>query len=194
MTANCEHHSINLQSSLFPGIRDIGSPGDMVRCADCGETVKRCGACELYKLTAEFKLKEKDSRSGLHSWCSRCLSKARSRYHKKKCETDPTHLKRHRLQRRYGITLEEFADLLTSQDGRCAICRSADPRIKSGWAVDHNHATGEVRGLLCRPCNMVVGVHELYNIPVTFEFLSYLSNPPARTILSPRLLLVRSAN
>jgi hypothetical protein len=57
------------------------------------------------------------------------------------------------LKRRYGITREEYDELLYWQQGRCFIClkkpRARDPEL----AVDHDHRTGEIRGLLCAPCN-----------------------------------------
>jgi hypothetical protein len=60
----------------------------------------------------------------------------------------------HRLRRR-GLTLEGYADLLQAQDGRCAICR--EPSRGRRLAVDHDHITGRVRGLLCTRCNMGLG-------------------------------------
>jgi hypothetical protein len=59
------------------------------------------------------------------------------------------------LKRKYGLTLEEFAALLTSQGGGCAICGKPDPDN-----VDHDHATGRVRGILCWNCNVGVGQFE----------------------------------
>jgi hypothetical protein len=60
----------------------------------------------------------------------------------------------HRL-RGYGITPEDFDEMLHEQNGVCAICKTntSDRRLD----VDHCHATGRVRGLLCRPCNHAVG-------------------------------------
>jgi Autographiviridae endonuclease VII len=58
-----------------------------------------------------------------------------------------------------GITPEVYADLLTKQEGRCAICRTADPGRKS-WCIDHDHVTGKVRGLLCWKCNLALGWYE----------------------------------
>jgi hypothetical protein len=52
------------------------------------------------------------------------------------------------------MTPEQYADLLTEQSGRCAICRVAP---LGPLVVDHNHDTGEVRGLLCDSCNMGLG-------------------------------------
>lgn len=53
--------------------------------------------------------------------------------------------------RRYGLTVEEYETLLTEQDGVCAICKKA-PK-KKRLHVDHDHDTGNVRGLLCFNCN-----------------------------------------
>lgn len=55
--------------------------------------------------------------------------------------------------RTYGITPEEYAARIASQDGRCAICRQ--PMVKPH--VDHDHATGVVRGILCGGCNAGIG-------------------------------------
>jgi hypothetical protein len=57
----------------------------------------------------------------------------------------------------YGLTPEAYAALLETQDARCAICRTDTPGGKGGWHVDHNHATGLVRGLLCTNCNQGLG-------------------------------------
>lgn len=58
------------------------------------------------------------------------------------------------LKRRYGITLDQYRDLLKKQGGRCAVCRQLKKRTLH---VDHDHGTGEVRGLLCDHCNRLLG-------------------------------------
>jgi hypothetical protein len=58
--------------------------------------------------------------------------------------------------RLYGITSEEFAALLVSQDGRCAICRIDTPNGK-GWNLDHDAASMRIRGVLCTNCNNGLG-------------------------------------
>ena len=59
--------------------------------------------------------------------------------------------------RSYGLTAEAYDQLFAAQDGRCAICGDAE---RDGWdlAVDHDHASGCVRGLLCRKCNVGIGL------------------------------------
>jgi len=62
------------------------------------------------------------------------------------------------LKRNYGITLEEYGNMLRAQGGRCAICRSRKAGGKGRWMfVDHNHKTGKVRKLLCLRCNAMLG-------------------------------------
>lgn len=60
------------------------------------------------------------------------------------------------LQRTYKIDLDKYNSLLTEQSGVCAICKNECPSGKR-LAVDHNHDTGEVRGLLCCKCNRGIG-------------------------------------
>jgi len=54
------------------------------------------------------------------------------------------------------LTDNEYNELLRAQDGRCAICR-AEPDECRALAVDHDHITGKVRGLLCARCNLGLG-------------------------------------
>lgn len=64
------------------------------------------------------------------------------------------------LRRNYRMTPDDFNKLWKDQDGKCAICQiDMQPRGRKldAAAVDHNHATGEVRGLLCRACNHGIG-------------------------------------
>lgn len=58
------------------------------------------------------------------------------------------------LLKRYGMTMEDFDNILHRQGGGCAICQ----RVRKQWHVDHNHATGEVRGILCLKCNVALGL------------------------------------
>jgi len=56
-----------------------------------------------------------------------------------------------------SVTPEQYAALLARQEGRCAICQTDQPGGKGSWHVDHDHATGGVRGLLCSQCNLMLG-------------------------------------
>jgi hypothetical protein len=66
------------------------------------------------------------------------------------------------IKRKYGITNEEYNFLLKAQNGVCAICKcpemdkDAKGRIKN-LAIDHDHITNQIRGLLCTACNVSLG-------------------------------------
>lgn len=86
----------------------------------------------------------------------------RSHYHAKQRASVPLERRRiafraHNLRKKFQITVEQYEALLSEQGGVCAICRRP---CKTGkrLAVDHDHATGTVRGLLCTPCNTAIGL------------------------------------
>lgn len=62
----------------------------------------------------------------------------------------------------YGITEQDYRSMFAAQEGRCAICGTTNPGVpkrpqSDRLSVDHDHATGKVRGLLCQPCNSAIG-------------------------------------
>lgn len=61
-----------------------------------------------------------------------------------------------RMRRKYGITLEQYNKLLDQQNGKCAICGGGNGKHK--LVIDHDHATGKIRGLLCKKCNTAIGM------------------------------------
>jgi hypothetical protein len=80
-----------------------------------------------------------------------------------------------RIRKLYGMSLLQYDIILKSQDGKCAICFRADPTGKGSFHVDHCHQTGEVRGLLCSRCNMMIGMAS-DSIEVLLRAVSYLGN------------------
>ena len=84
------------------------------------------------------------------------------------------------VQATYGIDALTYDMLLEAQDGKCAICLRATGAVKK-LAVDHDHGTGEIRGLLCVLCNRYLlgyaGEETLRRA------LAYLQEPPARRVL-----------
>jgi len=75
--------------------------------------------------------------------------------------------------RQYGITLEEYDNLYTIQQGVCCIC-SKPETVKSRLCVDHSHITGKVRGLLCTHCNTALG-HLFDNVALLEKAIIYLN-------------------
>lgn len=82
---------------------------------------------------------------------------------------------RARRLRRYGLTAEHEQALLAAQGGACAICASKTPKGNGGkaWHVDHDHDSCSVRGLLCQPCNLVLG-HAKDSVTVLKSAIKYL--------------------
>jgi hypothetical protein len=56
--------------------------------------------------------------------------------------------------RQYGVSEQKYQEMLIKQEGVCGICRLA---TKHRLCVDHEHRTGKIRGLLCKPCNVALG-------------------------------------
>ena len=69
--------------------------------------------------------------------------------------------RRSMLKKNYGLTLEEYDQMFEQQQGVCAICHTRETaRNQYGpqhLSVDHDHDTGEIRGLLCDQCNKGIG-------------------------------------
>lgn len=108
------------------------------------QTTKRCSKCGETKPVTEFD-RHRRTKSGYRSWCKRC---------RKLHDTSRTNYDRDRAtayRRKYGITVEHYNEQLKKQSGCCYICKKKPTDRK--LAVDHNHYTGKVRGLLCTACN-----------------------------------------
>lgn len=107
-----------------------------------------CGSCGQEKPVGQYR--------GGSKRCKACVS---SEGRRKRAVPSSRRTARDRsYQRLYGITLAEYERMARRQRWRCAVCdRKAYP-AGSRLVVDHNHATGEVRGLLCQPCNSALGL------------------------------------
>jgi hypothetical protein len=57
----------------------------------------------------------------------------------------------------YGITKDQWMEIFLKQNGACKVCGIHQSELKMNLVVDHDHASGKVRGLLCRSCNLVIG-------------------------------------
>lgn len=86
------------------------------------------------------------------------------------------------LKRTYGVTLEEYRSVYSHQNGKCAICNQHESRFKNSFAVDHDHITGLVRGLLCWRCNRALGKFE-DSVEKVCAAAQYVTNPPFTTVL-----------
>lgn len=78
-------------------------------------------------------------------------------YQRDYCKKNPDKVRNRSYKHSYGITLEAYNQILTKQNGVCAICKSQD-QFKARLSVDHVHHTKIVRGLLCHKCNVALGL------------------------------------
>jgi len=91
------------------------------------------------------------------------LVKQRERWHRvKDFQRTKDQTRKGNLRRRFGLTPEQYADMVVAQNGRCAVCFRPETAVNQygvkALAVDHDHSTGVVRGLLCMRCNIVLGL------------------------------------
>jgi len=80
----------------------------------------------------------------------------------------------------YGLASGEYDQIKAAQGGKCFICQRATGAARA-LAVDHDHATGFVRGLLCGVCNKMLG-HSRDDIEFFERAIDYLNNPPAQAM------------
>lgn len=126
-----------------------------------------------------------------YRWCAGCQTFVPKWYTTgsrcKACASVAAH--KHRLRSVYGISDEDYRDLLKLQDGRCFICRRI---TKKRLAVDHDHETGQVRGLLCadneRGCNHAI-LGNIRDIAMAQRIVEYLQNPPMARLAAARATL-----
>ena len=97
----------------------------------------------------------------------------------KRYRTDPKFRERHldRLREKArGVTAEQYAVMLQSQNGACICCGGTNPNNRK-LSVDHNHTTDQVRDLLCNRCNMAIGFLESPLLPVWQAYLERHNAP-----------------
>ncbi len=115
---------------------------------------RECCKCGKYQKWFNFN-KSKKGTKGYDHWCKDCRN-IHSAEHFRKVRRN-TQLKHY-----FGITLVEYKQMLKKQNGVCAICKRPEIATRKGivkqLAVDHNHATKVIRGLLCYRCNTALGL------------------------------------
>lgn len=144
--------------------------------------VKKCGDCEAVKPVDEFYANKRGNRyrDGYCKDCRRTRDRARqvgrNKIVARLMQKDPLYFRRKKLKKIYGITVEQFEAMRVAQGGVCAICNEPERRMMYGrlayLSVDHDHATGKVRALLCHACNVAIAPIE--DEPFRTKALAYL--------------------
>lgn len=103
---------------------------------------RECVSCGEFKQPEDFPCyKSKRSYGGYQASrsCKSCEKERKLRSH---------------LEKTYGLTLEDYEDMVLEQDNKCYLCGEEPSDVYGRLVVDHCHKTGKVRKLLCRMCNI----------------------------------------
>jgi hypothetical protein len=111
--------------------------------------LKNCRQCNTVKLISEFWKHGKFP----GAYCKICASEAGKAWYKENKRKD----KDWKLRRTYGLTIDQYEQILARQNYKCAICKVSNPKGRNGFNVDHCHETSKIRGLLCSNCNIGIG-------------------------------------
>lgn len=122
---------------------------------------KKCSKCHEIKSWIEFYMNP-NVKTGLSSLCIKCFDEVRETNQKKyilhlKQLSNIERDKATYLLRCYNLTVEQYNELFNLQEGKCMICGVHQSSLDKALCVDHDHSTGEVRGLLCGNCNSGIG-------------------------------------
>jgi hypothetical protein len=116
-------------------------------------TSQRCSRCKIEKPLEAFH-RQWSTVTGRHGWCKDCYN-ANARLKRNKKVT-PEQRARWNRATKYGLTEQQYQEMLSQQQRCCLICGEEKPLM-----VDHCHQTGRVRGLLCHRCNLrLTGVED----------------------------------
>ena len=123
------------------------------------KTTHTCAVCKAEKALSEFPIRKTHRPGKPVSQCTACRVAYNKSYREQNRDRVLEIERKSRLKNTYGITPEQYNDLLLRQNGRCAICAAKKPggRTKM-FFIDHCHTSGQVRGLLCMRCNTGLGL------------------------------------
>lgn len=129
--------------------------------------MKRCPECGELKPLDEF-CRNRSRKDGRAAYCKPCHNAVMREIAERLYGGNRNFL----MKRRYGIDIATFEEMRRVQDGRCALCRK-----RKAIHVDHDHATGKVRAILCFKCNN--GLGKLSDDPERMlRAVAYLSKAP----------------
>ena len=126
-----------------------------------GKLVSACKDC-YNKKQREFRKNNPDIAKKRDREAYQRQKKHRVEYARKYRKENPEKTMNTNLKMKYGITREEYFDILNKQGNKCAICGKPQEEHSRNFALDHNHTTNKVRGIVCDGCNYGIGFLEKY--------------------------------
>lgn len=149
------------------------------RCIECRKNYNTLRFDKVKKYKQEYDVKNKEKNKMYYIRKFEVIKAQKQMYNKVNSVKIAKQSKRYSYLYRYGITKEIYDEMYEKQNGVCAICNQPEKlfdkranRVKV-LAVDHNHKTGNVRGLLCQSCNTGIGLFE-DNIKIMKMAIEYL--------------------
>lgn len=133
-----------------------------------------CGKCHQELPVSEFN-KDRSRKSGYAWHCKKCRKEYDQGYHSDNRTERLENMRKVSYARRYKISIEQYDAMFEQQNNQCAICGDSAGYKGKRLAVDHNHETGEIRGLLCDRCNLVLGKVK-DNPDLLAEMVAYLKS------------------
>ena len=118
--------------------------------------MKVCKTCGVAKPLDQYTNTRPNNK---HPYCKICRTAKNAERRKKNPELYADIERRSKFKRIYGITIDDYYDMLKMQNNGCGICGAIKPSNRTGFfSIDHCHTSGKVRGLLCTKCNRGLGL------------------------------------
>jgi hypothetical protein len=136
-------------------------------------TMKMCRICKIVQPFENFYKNQKNGH--IDSRCKKCSNARTKEYNNKNKDKTRKRNAAYWRKHKYGLTQEQYKDMILSQNNECAICKK--PSHKTLY-IDHDHKTGKVRGLLCHECNTGIGFFN-EDIDSLTNAVKYLKSFPA---------------
>ena len=115
--------------------------------------MKICNICKIKKEVSEFYIQN----GYVYAECKSCFNARCMKRKPHRKESTKKNQRNYYLKKNFGIDLEEYNKIFAEQKGKCRICGKHQTELKRALAVDHDHETEIVRGLLCGRCNLGLG-------------------------------------
>lgn len=140
---------------------------------------KKCRVCLEIKTKGDFQL-DRTTKDSLKGICKICCAEEQKFFHIANPVARRRVMKKANIKANFGVTLDDKEDLINFQGRCCAVCGGNTPskNLKRGWALDHNHETGEIRGVLCYNCNVGLGMAK-DSEDILLKMIAYLKDFPA---------------
>jgi hypothetical protein len=122
------------------------------------EALKACSLCKEPKPASHFS-KHSTGTLGVHAYCKPCFNAYKVQRRKTGVwqNREKKYNDRHNIEKLYDVSIAEYREMVRKADGVCEICGGL-PKGKGRLSIDHCHTTGRIRGVLCGPCNSVLGM------------------------------------